>query len=151
MLKSGMATPANPLLEPFTSLIGTWSTVARHPGFPHESLRGRASFEWSEGGAFLIIRSQIDHPAFPEGFAIIGSDDEGPRFSMLYFDERAVSRQYEVSIDRYVWKWWRHAPGFSQRMTCSIAEDGARMTAKGELSRDGVSWGPDLDLDYTRD
>ena len=69
---------------------------------------------------------------------------------MLYFDERGVSRRYEVAVRDNVLKWWRNAPGFSQRFTCTLAADGRTMLGEGELSRDGSSWERDLALTYTR-
>lgn len=58
---------------------------------PGMVLNGRTSSRWHEGGAFLMIRTQIDAPDFPQGVAIIGSDGVPGIFSMSYFDER-VSR-----------------------------------------------------------
>ena len=69
---------------------------------------------------------------------------------MLYFDERGVSRRYEVSLLDNVWKWWRNAPEFSQRFAGTIAADGRTIVSSGELSRDGAPWEPDLALTYTR-
>jgi hypothetical protein len=69
---------------------------------------------------------------------------------MLYFDERGVSRRFEVTLRDHVWKWCRNAPGFSQRVTVTIAADGRTMVSRGELSRDDANWEPDLELTYTR-
>lgn len=140
----------NPALEPLRWLIGSWSTVGEHPLIPDTTLHGRTSFEWLEGGAFLIMHSEIDEPGIPSGIAIIGSDDSVGELSMLYFDERGVSRRYEVAVRDNVLKWWRNAPGFSQRYTFTLAADGRTMLGEGELSRDGSSWERDLELTYTR-
>jgi hypothetical protein len=101
------------------------------------------------GGAFLVMQSQIDEPEIPSGITVFGTDDTG-EWSMLYFDERGVSRRYEVSLQDNVWKWWRNAPGFSQRSAITIARDGRTMVSRGEYTRDGTSWEPDLELTYTR-
>ena len=140
----------NPALQPFTVLIGEWETVGTHALIPGTTFHGRASFGWIEGGAFLLTRSEIDEPGIPTGIAIIGSDDALGEVYMLYFDERGVSRKLEVSLRNNLWKWWRNAPGFSQRYTGTIADDGNTIVSKGELSRDGSSWEPDLELTYTR-
>ena len=63
------------------------------------TLHGRTTFEWHDGGAFLCVRSEIDEPGIPSGIAFIGSDDQAGTFTMLYFDERGVSRRYEVAMD----------------------------------------------------
>jgi hypothetical protein len=114
----------NPALEPFSVLIGNWNTTGTHALIPDTVLHGRTSFEWLEGGAYLLMRSEIDEPDIPSGIAIIGSDDVAKEYFMLYFDERGVSRKYEVTLRGNVWKWWRNAPGFSQRYEGTIADDG---------------------------
>lgn len=140
----------NPALEPASALLGTWNTTGTHPLVPGTTFHGRASFAWMEGGAFLIMRSEIDEAEIPSGIGIIGTDDATDECSMLYFDERGVSRRYEVSFRDHEWRWWRNASGFSQRVTATISPDGRTMIARGELSRDGVSWEADMALTYTR-
>jgi hypothetical protein len=144
------AAKPNPALEPLRVLVGAWNTVGTHPLVPGTTFHGRTTFDWLEGGAFLIMRSRIDEPGIPSGTAVFGSDDATGECSMLYFDERGVSRRYEVSLRDGVWRWWRNAPGFSQRFTGVIAPDGRTIVSRGELSRDGASWEPDLQLTYTR-
>lgn len=140
----------NPVLKPLSVLIGEWDTVGAHPLIPDTTLHGRTSFEWLEGGAFLIMHSEIDEPGIPTGIAIFGSDDASEAYFMLYFDERGVSRKYSATLDNNVFKWWRDAPGFSQRFTGTIVDGGNTMIGKGELSKDGSSWEKDLELTYTR-
>ena len=144
------AAKPNPALQPLSVLIGNWSTTGTHPQVPGKTFHGRTSFAWIEGGAFLIMRSQIDEPEIPSGIAVFGTDDKTGEWSMLYFDERGVSRRYEMSFASNVWKWWRNAPGFSQRFTGTISSDGRTIVGRGELSKDGVNWEGDLALTYTR-
>ena len=139
----------NPALAAFTPFIGTWTTEGRHP-MVEATLHGRTIFEWREGGAFLCMRTEIDEPQIPSGISYIGSDDQEGTYMMLYFDERGVSRHYEVSMDAGVMHWWRDAPGFRQRYTITMSADGDTLHGRGELARDGDAWGPDLDLTYTR-
>jgi hypothetical protein len=140
----------NPALNPLSILIGDWNTVGSHPGIPDTTLHGRASFAWLEGGAFLIMHSEIDEPGIPSGIAIFGSDNTKKEYFMLYFDERGISRKYDVSLHDDVLKWWRNAPEFSQRYTFTIDEGGRTIIGKGEISKDGSTWERDLDLTYTR-
>ena len=149
-LVTNEAAKPNPALRPLSVLVGTWNTIGTHPLVPGTTFHGRTSFAWIEGGAFLIMHSQIDEPEIPSGIAVFGSDDTTGECSMLYFDERGVSRRYEVSLQENVLKWWRNAPGFSQRLAAVIAADGRTIVSRGELSRDGASWEPDLELTYTR-
>lgn len=139
----------NPALKPLDFLIGEWRTAGTHPMLPGETLNGRTSFSWHEGGAFLIMRSQVDHPQFPDGVAIFGSDGASGALAMIYFDERAVSRTLEVTVaDRSAT--WRHDdPEFTQSLT--IAAEGDGLVSKGRMSRKGDAWEDDLSQVFTRE
>src|SRR5918994_255596 len=134
------ATIPNPFLKPLSILEGYWQTVGVHPLLPGVTLHGKASFEWIEGGAYLRMCTEMDDPRIPAGIAVFGSDDEAKKIIMLYFDERKVSRQYDVSISEGEWTWWREHPNISQRFTVTIQEDGDTMVGKGELCKDGSTW-----------
>ena len=140
----------NPALAGFTPFIGTWATEGRHPMIA-ATLHGRTIIEWHDGGAFLSIRTEIDAPEVPSGISYVGSDDEEGTFTMLYFDQRGVSRRYEVAMDGGVMHWWRDAPGFRQRYTLTVSADGETLHGRGELAREEGAWGPDLELTYTRE
>lgn len=144
------AAKQNPALQPFDVLVGTWTTDGHHPAFPGTTLHGRTSFEWVENGAFLLMRSHIDHKDFPDGIAIFGSDDATGEFTMNYFDERGISRKYTCTMENDTWKWWRNDATFSQRFTVEISGDGSTMMSTGEMSREGKHWEKDLELTYTR-
>jgi hypothetical protein len=140
----------NPHLGSFARFIGAWKTVGHHALLPGLTLHGRTSFEWHEGGAYVIMRTEMDEAEIPNGMAIFASDDQDGSLAMLYFDARAVSRRYEASIDETVLRFWRTAPDLSQRYVLTMSDDGDAMHSAGELSRDGSAWNPDLELDYTR-
>lgn len=94
--------------------------------------------------------SEVLQPEIPNGMAIIASDDATKALYMLYFDERKVSRKYEVSFNENVMKWWRNAPCFSQRFSLTLIDNGNTIVSKGEMSKDGSTWEKDLTLSYTR-
>jgi hypothetical protein len=146
----GKAQMPNPALRQFDKLAGNWKTTGTHPLLPGKILNGEYSFKWIEGGAFLMGHSGIYEEHFPAGIAIFGSDDGTGEFFMLYFDERRVSRKYDVSFHNNVLKWWRNAPGFSQRYSWTFSEDGNTIICKGELCKDGKTWEKDLDQTFTR-
>jgi hypothetical protein len=140
----------NPALSPFAVLIGDWQFTGSHPYLPGIVLNGRASFEWLDGGAFLIMHSEIDDPQFPDGIEIFGSDDVAKKFFMLHFDQRGTSRKFDVTISGNKLVWKRDDPSFSQRCTMTIEDNGKRIVSKGEMSKDGAAWEQDLKLIYTR-
>jgi len=138
----------NPALKPLEFLIGEWRTTGTHPMLPGLALVGRTSFAWHEGGAFLIMRSQVDHPQFPDGVAIIGSDVSG-RSAMIYFDERGVSRISDVTIGERTVTWRRDDPEFSQSLTITVEGDDT-LVSKGRMSQQGAAWVDDLSQVFTR-
>ena len=140
----------NLALKPFDILVGDWKTIGTHPHLPNITLHGHTSFKWIEGGAFLIMHSEIDEEGVPSGIAVFGSDDATREYFMLYFDERNISRKYDVSFYDNILKWWRNAPGFSQRYTWTIVNSGQTIIGKGELSKDGSTWEKDLEQTFTR-
>jgi hypothetical protein len=140
----------NPRLAAFKPLIGTWTTVGHHSMMPGITLHGRTAFEWHQGGAFLRMRSEIEEEGIPSGIALIGSDDDVTVFTMLYFDERAVARRFEVTMVDGTLRWWRTAPGFSQRYVLTVGPDGDTLHGVSSLSKDDATWDQDLELHYTR-
>ena len=141
---------SNPALRPFEVVIGDWRTTGTHPLVPDTTFHGRASFAWHEGGAFVIMRSEVDEDEIPNSVAIIGSDDAAGSFFMVYFDVRGVSRKYDVTFIGDRLEWSRDEAGFAQRQSLVIDADGSRMVGAGEMSRDGGDWEGDLALTYER-
>ena len=130
------------------ALTGTWTTEGSHPLLPDAEIRGRATFEWLDGGKFLIWRAHYDHPDIPDAISVIGAADD--RLAMRYFDARGVERTYTVDMTPGTWRFWRDDPGFAQRFTGTFDADGATITGRGQLSRDGETWEDDLALTYRR-
>lgn len=139
----------NPRLAAFKPFIGTWKTVGHHSMMPGITLHGRTSFEFHEGGAFVCIRTEIDEPRVPSAIFLIGSDDGAEALSMLYFDERPVTRRYEAVIEGKTLRWSRTAPGFSQRYVLTIT-DGDTLHGVSSLSKDDATWEQDMELSYAR-
>ena len=137
--------PPNPTLSQLQPLIGEWEVEV--PQFPGQ--QGRAIFEWIEGGAYLRFHGVAPDPA-PTATWIIGSDDSSETYTALYYDSRGVSRVYQMSFSGRVWKLWREAPGFCQRFSGTLSEDGSSIRGAWEKSPDGSSWEHDFDLLYTR-
>jgi hypothetical protein len=138
-------------------LVGRWETQPLIAGGP--ALTSHTVFEWVEGGAFLRQTADVDElptdPAWRDNSpfpitALIGVDDADGAFTMLYSDGRGVSRVYRMTLADGVWRQWREAPGFHQRFTGTISEDGNTITGYWEGSPDGSTWTKDFDLAYRR-
>ena len=140
----------NPKLKSFSPLVGEWNTVGRHRLIPGTILHGHVSFKWIEDGAYLLMHSKVEEEGIPTGTAIFGSDDTSEIISMLYFDERGVSRIFETTLEAKTWKALRIAPGFSQRFTGTFADNDNTIQVITELSEDDLTWVNDLEQTYTR-
>jgi hypothetical protein len=130
--------------------VGEWTTIGNHPQVPDSKLRGRTHIQWHESGAFLVMHSEVDHPEFPDGVAIIGSDNATGRFSMIYFDERGVSRIMDVTVSERSVTWEHDDPKFAQRLTIVAEPTGERMTSKGTMSQNRGPWTDDLSQLFVR-
>jgi hypothetical protein len=63
-------------LGPFDALVGSWDTEAKHVAVD-EVVPGTATFEWLEGGHFLVQRSHVEHELFPDAICVIGAPESG--------------------------------------------------------------------------
>ena len=146
-----MAQPiVNPALADLDVFVGQWAIEIVLPGDPPTLVQGRASFDRIEGGAFLVMRAEVDWEGPSGSVSVIGRDDAGEDYTMVYADRRGVSRVYGMSFRDGVLRQWRNAPGFAQRFTGTLGEDGSTMAAKWETSTDGTTWEHDFDLTYRR-
>ena len=141
-------TDRDPALEPFDALIGTWATEATHPMLPDVVVPGIVTFEWLEGGHYLIQRSRNEHELFPDAISVIGKPEDGDGLVMEYFDSRGVRRTYGASLEDGVLRYWRDAPGFDQRFSATLGEDS--FEGLWQLARTPGDWQDDLKLIYRR-
>ncbi|OMH34821.1 hypothetical protein [Tersicoccus sp. Bi-70] len=143
----------NPSLEPLAFLVGEWRTTGTHPALGGRTVTGQASFTWHEGGAFLLVRTHVDEPGFPDGVAVIGGDGgrtiDHPRFVMVYVDEREVSRLYDVVLGAGTVTWSRDDPMIAQTVTVHAEPDGT-LVSTGRISEHGGPWGEDLSQVFHR-
>jgi hypothetical protein len=151
--------PRHPMLAHLDALVGGWETQATHRLSPGTIVRGSATFEWLEGGHFLIWRARNEHLDFPDSIAIFGcvAPDDADAFgaadggcTLRYFDSRGVARSYALAAEPGVWTFWRDWPGFAQRFTGTLSADGNTIDGVAELCEDGATWVEDLRMTYQR-
>ena len=157
-IPSDVPAERSPLLEPLGILVGSWQMEARFaegafgPDSPAIVNRdGRTTFEWLDGGFFLIQRWTVDHPAAPNGIAIIGASDGGPLVQQ-YFDSRGVTRRYTMTLEGRCWTLLRESGSAHghQRYNGEISDDGNSIDGAWESSSDGQHWHHDFGLAYRR-
>ena len=115
----------------------------------------RAAFEWILDGAFLVGRSEVDHPDAPNGFTVIAPNDDGETYTQHYFDSRGVARVYEMTFDGRTWTLTRDKPDFSpldfkQRYTATFDDDDRAILGTWEICFEDDAWQKDFDLNYFR-
>jgi hypothetical protein len=135
------------MLARFDVLLGTWTTESTHPQID-EVVPGIVTFEWLEGGRFLIQRSHNDHELVPDAISVIGPPETGDGLVMEYFDSRGVRRTYAVSLDDGVLRWWRDHPGFDQRFSATLRPDA--FEGQSQLAETPGDWRDDLKVSYRR-
>jgi hypothetical protein len=148
----GVTTPKAEIasLAPF---IGDWELEARFPWLETGAAGGRATFEWLFDGAFLVERSEADHPDAPDGFCLIAPDGDG--FLQHYFDSRGVVRLYRMTFRDGTWTLVRDAGDFSpldfEQQFIGVFEDGgSTIRGRWEIKEPGEDWKLDFELDYRR-
>jgi hypothetical protein len=146
MVSSDM-TDRDPGLEPFELLIGTWATEATHPLFDGV-VSGSITYEWLEGGRFVVQRTHNEHEPFPDAISVIGAPESGDGLVMEYFDSRGVRRTYGISFEDGVLRIWRDAPGFDQRYSATPAPDG--FEGRWQVAETPGDWKDDLSVTYVR-
>jgi hypothetical protein len=127
-------------------LIGEW-----RPEVPGADIPAKVTFEWLEGGGFVIQRSTVEATDFPNGVMVIGATGPGGGLQQHYFDSRGVHRIYEMTLGDGVWKLWRDAPNpFPQRFSGTFDDDGKTIAGRWEKAEDGSNWETDFELTYRK-
>jgi len=140
----------NEALERLAVLVGEWREEVAVPGVP----AGRMTFAWDLERRFLLQRSQIDDPAFPDTLCVIAVNGGGG-YTQHYFDSRGVVRVYAMSLADGVWTLVRDRPdftplSFSQRYVGRFSDDGRAIRGAWERSADGGEYTRDFEVTYTK-
>ena len=136
-------------------LIGTWEF---EPVVERRSAgRGRATFEWTQDGAFVVERSEAEwtDPGWVENApvstrAVIGWDDSTDEVVQVYADSRGVFRIYRGTLTDEAWILERAAPDFHQRFVGEFRDGGRTIDGRWESSPDGEGWALDFPITYHR-
>jgi hypothetical protein len=137
----------DPALEPFDALIGTWETEAKHRAVDEIDL-GSTTFEWLEGGHFLVQRSHVDHELFPDAICIIDEPETGDGSVIETFDSRGIRQTYDTSLENGVWRIWRDHPSFDQRFSAAIGPD--QFEGPFDVAETPGDWQEDMRVTYRR-
>lgn len=144
----------NPALVDLRPLVGRWRMELYNAAFlpdPDTRVSGAIEINWIEHASALRMR-QGDPENPPAAVWIIGRDDSEAAYSVLYADDRGVSRIYRMSLDGARWQMWRDTPEFSQRFEAQLYPDTGAIRGRWEKSTDqGATWTHDFNVDYIRE
>ena len=139
-------TDRDPALAAFDVLVGTWDTEGKQRLF-EEVVYGTTTFEWLEGGHFLIQRSHVDDERFPEAITIIGPPAEGDGLVAEWFDSRGIRRTLTTTVEGGVWTWEREEP---IRPALHREARPGHLRGLGSARRDAGDWVDDLKVTFRR-
>jgi len=144
-------TTSNPALAELAFLVGDWDMALSGASFlpdPEQVIRGNFGCSWIEGGAALAMHQGGPEP--PIATWIIGRDEASVDYSVLYSDDRGVSRIYAMSLRDNRWRLWRDSAQFAQRFEATLSDDRNSIVGQWEKSSDGREWEHDFNVTYTR-
>jgi len=97
--------------------------------------------------SFVVVRGELD--ATPDDIWIIGYSDAREEYELFYYDQRGVSRIFDMKFDGKHWSFLREDKDFYQRFSAKITPN--KIQAKTEASEDkGKTWRKDFDITYTK-
>ena len=82
--------------------------------------------------------------------SVIGVMEGENYLSMQYFDSRGVHRVYEIEFDGRELTLERDAPGFAQRGSATLSDDGSTLAGVWQLNEDDQGFRDDLAFTYRR-
>jgi hypothetical protein len=143
----------NPALANLSFLVGDWEMTLSQASFlpdPGQTLTGRVEVELIESGGLLAMRQFADPNGPPLASWVIGRDAARPGYTVLYTDDRGVSRVYEMSVAGDEWRIWRNDLDFSQRFTATLSPDRQSVAGRWEKRAATGGWEHDFNIAYSR-
>ena len=126
-------------------LLGRWSAAATFPN--GDVVRGAVTYRWLAKDALMIARSRM-RKLIPASVSILGADDVNNQLTMLYSDERGVTRTYAMKLTRTTLTFERKAPRFHQRFVGRFARNGREIRGAWQKSTTGRRWEHDFTIVY---
>jgi hypothetical protein len=116
----------NPALSSLDRLVGTWNVSG-------QSIEGKVTFEWMEGGFFLIQYADFVHDGHKiKGIEIIGYDEASNTLKSHYFGNSPEVLEYAWEISDDTLRIWYGEKGSPAVFTGKFSEDGNSNTGAWE-------------------
>jgi len=143
----------NPALKELAFLIGDWDMALSGAAFlptTQDVVHDSVTFRPIESGALLTMHQGSNESGPPKATWVMGKDDSDDHYTVLYADERGVSRLYSMDMTPTIWRIWRDDPDFSQRFEATVSSDRRSLVGRWEKRSGGGTWSHDFDVTYTR-
>ena len=130
-------------------LIGEWEFTISNAWFldsMETTIVGRTVIERLYD-SFVVLRDEVDGEL--DDIWVIGYSDPQKKYQLFTYDQRGVSRIFDMTFDGTSWTFSREDEDFYQRFIAHVSED--RIEARTEASEDkGKTWRKDFDITYVR-
>lgn len=140
----------NKALAALEPLLGEWEYMLYNAWFLESmdtTVKGFTTIERLHDSFVVIRNSNADKK--PDDIWVIGYSDPQEKYQMFYYDQRGVSRIFNMTFDGKTLFLWRQDKDMHQRMTIDIKGDS--MHCVPEASEDsGKTWRKDFDMAYTK-
>ncbi len=143
----------NPLLADLEFLVGDWDMTLSNASFlgdPNQVVAAKTEIRPSEAGMLLVMRQVSEAGGPPVASWVIGRDASRNEYTVLYTDDRPVSRVYAMTFDGVELRIWRDDPDFSQRFSARASGDRRSLEGHWERRTSEEQWEHDFDVVYSR-
>ena len=111
-------TEPNPVLRSLDRLVGTWDVSGPEIG-------GRVTFEWMDGGFFLVQHVDLDHGGNKVGgVEYIGYDEESRSLKSHYFGSSGEILEYAYELEGDALRIWFGDVGSPAKFEGRFSDDG---------------------------
>jgi hypothetical protein len=140
----------NKALAALEPLIGEWKYTMYNAWFLESmdtKVEGFTTIERLHD-SFIVVRS-TDADKKPSDIWVIGYSDPQQKYEMFYYDQRGVSRIFNMTFDGKKIVFLREDKDFYQRITLEITADGLHSVAEASEDK-GKTWRKDLEMSHVR-
>lgn len=140
----------NKALAALEPLIGEWEYTMYNAWFLESmdtEVKGFSTIERLHD-SFVVFR-ETDADKKPSNIWVIGYSDPQEKYEMFYYDQRGVSRIFDMTFDGKKMVFSREDKDMHQRMTLTIKADGLHVVAEASDDK-GKTWRKDLEIAYVR-
>ena len=148
--KTNMEMQRQDRLQALDLLVGIWTTrgvTIATENEPAVGFSGTDSYEWIEGGHFLLHRVDVEMGGTPVvGVEIIGYDASSGAYRTSFMDVAGNATAYEA---RLVGREWTMASA-TDRFAGTFAIYGKSMAGRWQRKRANGDWAPWMDMTLTK-